>query len=119
MAIFDLKIGFLIKNCIHFTLVDTTSSYFLVLPTYFRHRVQIFVCFWIFVDTPHRFFEGVFRILRARTAPRMLDDPVKSVGSVKKYPQTVKHFGHDVENRSGDPKIVVFCVYWGMASQSW
>ena len=47
---------------------------------------------------------GVFRILGALCAPRMLDYPVKSVWSVQKYPKTVKKIGYDVENRSGEPK---------------
>ena len=40
----------------------------------------------------------------ALCAPRMLDYPDKSVGSVQTYAKTVNKIGCDVENRPGEPK---------------
>ena len=58
-----------------------------------------------------RRFEGVFRILGALRAPRMLDYPVKSVGSVQKYPKTAKILDTTSKIGRENPKIALFGVF--------
>ena len=83
-----------------------------------RRNIELFlaspdlqtVCFWIFLDTPTD-FRGVFRILGALRAPRMLDYPVKSVGSVQKYPKTVNILDTTSKIGRENPNIALFCVF--------